>query len=141
MVRAIVDTNILLSVFLSPHANAVPRQIWLAFLSKRFVLVISPIILSEFMEALKRPKITRLLKDDSHKDAISFLESLAEIPKDPLPPLSASRDPEDDHILALAIQTKVDFIVSGDKDLKVLKTFHNIPIVTPRRFLTELKNA
>ena len=138
MVRAVVDTNILLSVFLTRHANAIPRQIWLSFLAKRFVLVISPMILNEFMEALKRPKIVRLLKDDSHKDAISFLESFAEIPKDTLPSVSISRDPKDDHILALAIQAKVDFIVTGDKDLTTLKTFHSIPILTPRKFLTEL---
>ena len=140
MVRAVVDTNLLLSVFLSPHANAIPRQIWLAFLTNRFKLVISSTILSEFSAVIRRPKIIRLLKDESHQDALSFLESFAEIPKDPFPSFSVSRDPKDDHILSLAHHAGVDFIVSGDNDLLVLKSFHNIPIVTARRFLTKLQS-
>lgn len=140
MVHAVIDTNVLLSAFISPHAHAIPRQIWMAFLAKRFTLVISPLILEEFTEALKLPRIARLLSDDSHRDAISFLESLAEISKDPLPPLSICRDPKDDHILALALQAKADIIVSGDKDLLVLKTSHNIPILTPSQFLKKLRD-
>jgi predicted nucleic acid-binding protein len=29
---------------------------------------------------------------------------------------------------------KADVIISGDKDLLVIKTYQNIPIITPRQF-------
>jgi putative PIN family toxin of toxin-antitoxin system len=51
-------------------------------------------------------------------------------------PLAADvcRDPCDIKILGLAVASNADYIVTGDKDLLVLKSFQNIPILTPRSF-------
>ena len=38
-----------------------------------------------------------------------------------------SRDPDDDWILATALRAHADVIVTGDKDLLVLKSFESIP--------------
>ena len=45
------------------------------------------------------------------------------------------RDPDDDKILAAAISGKCDCIVTGDKDLLVLKQHEGIDIFNPRDFL------
>lgn len=45
------------------------------------------------------------------------------------------RDPDDAWILVTAAAGEVDVIVTGDKDLLVLKRFGSIPIVNPRGFL------
>jgi len=58
------------------------------------------------------------------------------------------RDEDDDNILAASVSVKVDCIVTGDKDLKILKNFNGINIVSPKDFWTlekiflnsELKN-
>jgi len=44
------------------------------------------------------------------------------------------RDPDDIKILGLAVASNADYIVTGDKDLLVLKSFHGIPILNPRSF-------
>ena len=44
------------------------------------------------------------------------------------------RDPDDLHVLGLAITGKGDCIVTGDKGLPALKKCHNIPILSPREF-------
>ena len=51
-------------------------------------------------------------------------------------PLAADicRDPDDVKILGLAIAAHADCIVTGDKDLLILKKFQGIPILTPRSF-------
>ncbi len=41
-----------------------------------------------------------------------------------------ARDPDDDAVLACALAARADLVVSGDKDLLVLKAFRGIPIVT-----------
>ena len=41
-----------------------------------------------------------------------------------------ARDPDDDHVLACALEARADFIVSGDADLLTLKTYRDIPIVS-----------
>ena len=51
-----------------------------------------------------------------------------------------SRDPDDDNILAAALASGADFIVTGDLDLLHLKSYHKIKILTPREFLTKLES-
>ena len=45
-----------------------------------------------------------------------------------------SRDVDDDNVLAAAIFEKVDCIVTGDKDLLIVKNYKNIKILSPRDF-------
>lgn len=46
-----------------------------------------------------------------------------------------ARDKDDDHIIAAATAGQVDCILTGDKDLLVLKTVHGIPIIPPSAFM------
>jgi len=46
----------------------------------------------------------------------------------------ACRDIDDVKILGLSEIAKPDYIITGDKDLLVLKKFHSVPIITPREF-------
>src|SRR5208282_6754420 len=39
------------------------------------------------------------------------------------------RDPFDDYVLAAAVEGKVDYLVTDDKDLLVLKSYKNVSIV------------
>lgn len=50
-----------------------------------------------------------------------------------LPP-KVCRDPDDDYILAAAVNAGCDYLVTGDKDLLALKKFEGMSIVTPREF-------
>jgi putative PIN family toxin of toxin-antitoxin system len=45
------------------------------------------------------------------------------------------RDPEDVKFLALARQIQADYIITGDKDLLVLKTFEKTKVLKPLEFL------
>jgi len=49
------------------------------------------------------------------------------------------RDSDNDLILATGHAAQADCITTGDKDLLVLKSFHDIPIVTPRQCLEWLQ--
>ena len=49
------------------------------------------------------------------------------------------RDPDDIKILGLAVASNADYIVTGDKDLLVLKKFQGISILNPRSFSNILR--
>lgn len=49
--------------------------------------------------------------------------------------VSVCRHPKDDKFLELAIDGRVDLIVTGDKDLLVLHSFQGIAIITPAAYL------
>lgn len=51
--------------------------------------------------------------------------------------VQASRDPDDDKFLELAIAGGAEIIISGDKDLLLLDPFRDIRIVRPIVFVEE----
>jgi predicted nucleic acid-binding protein len=54
-------------------------------------------------------------------------------------PAPASRDPDDDHVLACALIARADFIVTRDFDLLDLKTYQGIPILAAADALREIE--
>lgn len=47
----------------------------------------------------------------------------------------ASRDPDDDHVLATAVAARADAILTGDEDLLVLGNYEGTRILSPRQWL------
>ena len=50
-------------------------------------------------------------------------------------PKPVSRDKDDDKIVQCGLDGKVDFIITGDKDLLVLKEYETLKIMTPKNYL------
>ena len=67
----------------------------------------------------------------SRERSLAEFRCLAEVIEPPPLPQPVCRDPDDDKVLALALAAKVEFIVSGDKDLLSLSSFEGVRIVTP----------
>lgn len=66
---------------------------------------------------------------------VNSLRSQAVVLTD-LPWVDASRDPDDNPILATALACEVQYLVSGDKrDLLTLKSIGGVRIVSARRFM------
>ena len=129
-VRAVIDTNVLLSGLLwhgQPHALLEHvRAGTLAMLS-------SPALLAELSDVIGRVKFDAILvrSKTTRERALSKVRQLAEVIEPPPLAQPVCRDPDDDEVLALALAAKVDLIVSGDDDLLVLQVFGGIPIFTP----------
>jgi predicted nucleic acid-binding protein len=49
------------------------------------------------------------------------------------------RDPDDGKIIGCAIASAADYLVSRDKDLLLLRSYHGIRIVPPEEFLRILR--
>ena len=59
---------------------------------------------------------------------------------DKLPPIKVSGDPDDDYLLAMAVATTADFLVTGDaKGLLHLKKLGRTRVLGPSSFLKLLK--
>jgi putative PIN family toxin of toxin-antitoxin system len=52
--------------------------------------------------------------------------------------ITVCRDPDDDKFISCAIDGQCHYIISGDKDLLVLKEYQNVQIVTVANFLRRL---
>jgi putative PIN family toxin of toxin-antitoxin system len=104
-------------------------------------LVSSPVLLAELAEVLEEPKFEAILirSNTSRERCLAEVQTLAEVITPT--PLSAPicRDPDDDHVLALALTAQADLIVSGDKDLLELNAFQ-IPILAPADALRRIES-
>lgn len=131
--RVVFDTNVLFSARFSP--TGVPGQLVRLALSGRFELVVSPRLLDELAEALARPK-SRLDPPGIERHVMQLRQQL--LVQDPAgQAVGWSRDPDDDYLLALALATHADAVVTGDRDLTDLVD-PPVPVLTPRAFLDRL---
>ena len=53
--------------------------------------------------------------------------------------VSLCRDPKDNQFLELCLAASADYLVTGDKDLLVLKKFQQTQIFSPKQFLGKFK--
>ena len=99
----------------------------------RVSLVSSPALLAELADVIGRAKFDAILTrtNTSRERTLAEVRRLADVIDPPPLPQPVCRDPDDDMVLALAIAAKVEFIVSGDKDLLSLVSFEGVPIIPP----------
>ena len=110
--RAVLDTNVLLSGLLSP-AGA-PAQLLAAWRSGRFDLVTAAEQLIELGDVARRPVLKARLVPAHVGRFINDLRELAFVVQR-LPIVDRSVDPADNYLLGIAQAGDVDFLVSGDR--------------------------
>ncbi len=137
--KALVDTNPLVSTLLNPDGPS--GQIFQRWRTGEFELVVSPSTLAELLDVLQRPHIAHKynLSAPNIEHHRNVLRNFAEIAPGRLSLDAISADPQDNHVLAAAVETHCAFIVSGDHHLLDLGEYQGIRILTPRDFLTLLE--
>lgn len=131
--RVIVDTNILLSALINPHG--LPAQLMDAWRSARFQLITSQEQLLELGEVARRPALRKYIVPAQVGRFINDLRELAEVIVR-LPHVDRSGDPADNFLLAMAVASNADYLVSGDKrDVLALKSHGSTHIVTTRQMI------
>jgi len=137
-VRAVIDTNVLLSGLLWHGA---PHVLLEHVRAGTLGLVSSPALLAELELVIGRVKFDVILTsaNTSRENAVAEAWQLAEVIEPPPLAVPVCRDPDDDAVLALALAAQVDLIVSGDDDLLALMHFQNIPIATPAQAIRRIK--
>ena len=132
MIRAVLDTNVVVSALISP-AGPLADLLDLAAL-QRFRCYVSEEILHEYLEVLGRAH----LKLDEHKTfrAIERLKEAAILVK-PQKKLLACTDSGDNKFLECALEARADYVVTGNARHFPVR-FQGVRVIIPRRFLTLL---
>ena len=130
--RAVLDTNILVSALIAPTGN--PDAIYRAWLDGKFTLLTCAEEIDELRSTLHKPRVAALIKPHKAGRQVNDLKELAEHIEE-LPKVERSSDPDDDYLLALAEAGRADYLVTGDRSgLLALVRHKGTSIVTARAF-------
>jgi len=130
--RIVLDTNVIVAAF---AARGLCSEIFEVCISSN-TIVISEHILSEVKEKLIH-KIR--LPQNIAASIIDYLNDISVMVKPENLNETICRDKKDIKIIGTALSGKVDFIITGDEDLLILKTYRQVEIITPREFWSRLK--
>jgi putative PIN family toxin of toxin-antitoxin system len=130
--RIIFDTNVLISAGILP--NSLSRK---AFerAPEKYHIVSSKQILEELIDVIERPHLDKYFNGANTR--FNFLMQIARVSEyfETHTVVSDCRDPDDNKILELAIDTGAQIIITGDDDLLVLHPYRGIQIVKSQAFL------
>lgn len=138
-VRALLDTNVLISNLLSRNATTSATGLILqAAIDGRFTLLFVAGVAEELNNKLiEREDLSRRIDRGDAATLIANLRQASEVVERLPEPYSAiGRDRKDDYLIAHA-----DYLVSWDKDLLDLSAVAGVQMVSPPEFLAVLRET
>lgn len=136
MQRVVLDTNVLVSALITPMGAS--ARLLLALRAGAFELIVSPHLLDELREVLRRPKFRRYASEAEVEAYVELIRCEAIVLDDPRPSASEPSpvDPDDRFLVDLARVAPAHTLVSGDAHLLELRPA--VPVLTPGEFLEAL---
>lgn len=131
--KIILDTNLWISFLISKKFN----QIDTLLADKKVTLVFSDELIEEFVEVVSRPKFKKYFsKEDIHKvlDCFEQFGILIKVTSD----IHLSRDEKDNFLLNLSVDSKADYLITGDLDLLILDKIEKTKIITFTDFIEQI---
>ena len=123
--RIIIDTNIWISFLIGRRFRLLKKLI----VEKKVEIILSEQILTEIRTVTSRPTFIQYFGSIEVDKLINFLKYVGKM-VDIKTEIKKCRDPKDDFLLSLAIDSQADFLITGDKDLLDIKKIANTKIVT-----------
>ena len=128
--RIVIDTNLWISFLITKHYSRLDR-----ILSDKLVtLLYSQQLIDEFIEVAQRPKFKKYFTATDLQVLLLTMSKRAYF-IDVLSIVEVCRDPKDNFLLALSKDGKASHLITGDKDLLVLKKFGKTKILTLTEYL------
>lgn len=132
--RIVIDTNLWISFLISNRFSEIDQLLF----TNEVTLVFSLELLEEFTQVVDRPKFKKFISSSDINKLLSIFESYADI-VEVTSTLNLCRDVKDNFLINLAIDGKVDYLITGDADLLILEQIGNTKIVTWTTFVSNFK--
>lgn len=122
-----MDANVIVAAFAGRGLCAEVFEVCL----KECEIILEDDLINEIESTFQR-KIK--LPAEKTSSILQFILTQARIIKPNIKEKLVCRDPSDIQVLAAALETKADVIITGDEDLLILKKIGTTAIITPRQF-------
>ena len=128
-IRVALDTNLWISYLISKRLKSIDKL----FKQGHLIIIFSTELLEEFIEVTSQSKFEKYFaKEDINKllKLFNVYGELIEVTST----VKACQDPKDNFLLALSKDSELDFLITGDTDLLILKHFGKTKIITYKEF-------
>ena len=134
MIKVVLDTDELVGAIIK--SGGLPDQIVQAWRDDKFEMVLSPAMLAELAKVLRYPRLRKLhgWTDAQVDEFMDGLRAAATVVAGDAEVSVVADDPDDNVILACAVEGGVDYMVSGNAHLSNPKTYQGIRVMTAREF-------
>lgn len=131
----VIDTNVLISAGLSPQSKT--AQV-LALAVEHFVIAQNQHTWHELETRIVRPKFDRYFGNTGRiEHLVKIAQSMQHF--EVTTEVAVSRDATDDKFIALAIDAGASILISGDPDLKDVRMYQGVEILSPAHFFERFK--
>lgn len=127
--KVVIDCNIWISFLISSTGESLLNLIS----NQAIILLVSNELIGEFEDTAMEQKFRRYFSIYDISELSKFLRQYGKlifVTSD----LELCRDPKDNFLLNLSIDGNADYLITGDKDLLILKKVENTKIVTLKEF-------
>jgi putative PIN family toxin of toxin-antitoxin system len=132
-VRIILDSNLWISFLISSRFERLDSLLE----TDRCRLLFSRQLLEEFVGVARRPKLQKYISKDELDDLLETIDEVADFVS-VHSSVTLCRDPKDNFLLELAIDGNADYLLTGDKDLLVLKQIEGTQIMKIAAFMEQV---
>lgn len=130
--KVILDTNIWISFLLGKRLTILREIIQL----EEVDIYVSDALLSELRDVAFRPKFLGKIGFQAIVNLFELIHAKCKVINGYSDAESAIRDIKDLYLLSMAESIPADYLVTGDKDLLVLKNYQNTLIITFAEFIS-----
>lgn len=131
--RVIIDTNLWISFLLTNDT----RKLDSIITDKKLILLFSRELIDEIIEVTQRKKFRKYFSLEDMENWLFKVRQVSEFIK-VKSKITICRDPKDNFLLSLSFDGKATHLITGDKDLLVLKNFDSTIILNMADYLKGL---
>ena len=123
--RIIIDTNLWIHFLITKQYAFLDNLVE----NGKVRLIFSHELMTEFVEVVKRPKLKKYFAEDDLRQMLELIDQYADIIT-VTSDVKVCRDENDNFLLSLALDSKANYLITGDNDLLVINQFMDTRIIT-----------
>lgn len=134
-IRVVVDTNLWISLLIGGKLGDLLEIL----VDPALELITTELLRTEIVNVTQRPKFRKYFSAEKVQALMEWMDQvMTTIEIDRI--TQRCRDPKDDYLLELAVQSHAIYLVSGDNDLLVMQEVEGCRIMTCSQFVEEIKS-
>ena len=131
--KIILDTNLWISFLITKKFTQIDRLIE----SKKITLIFSDELIAEFVDVVNRPKFEKYFSKKDIEKILNYFDQFGKLIK-VKSDIQLCRDEKDNFLLNLSVDSKADYLITGDNDLLVLDKIERTKIMNFTEFVKHI---